>query len=152
MSQLTRRDSLKSAIAAFCAAPIARLQAETGGHINATRLSDLVANEDIDVDFRAALPAAERLALKVIASYGALSTDDGFYKATSAFAQEHFQHEDALRRLVAAVAAVEPHLPKGQEFPLMDAIYTAANDVEDSRWEAMWLLALCVGVRLGRAR
>jgi hypothetical protein len=35
MSQgITRRDSLKTAIAAFCAAPIAKLGAENGGQIN----------------------------------------------------------------------------------------------------------------------
>jgi hypothetical protein len=34
----------------------------------------------------------------------------------------------------------------------VEAIDTAANDVEFARWEAMWLLGVCVGVRLGNAR
>jgi hypothetical protein len=153
MSQgLTRRDSLKTAIAAFCAAPIAKLRAENGGHINATRLSDLVACEDIDSEFEAALPAAERLARKVIASYGALSNADGFYKASSAFAQEIFGHRDALERLHAAIDAVRPYLPEDKAFGLGDAIDTAAGDLETSRWQAMWLLGVCVGVRLGGGR
>jgi hypothetical protein len=150
---LTRRDSLKTAIAAFCAGPIAKLRGDNGGHINATRLSDLVAGEEFgEEDYEAALPAAERLARKVIASYGVVSGDDGFYKLSTAFAQEHFGHEDAIDRLTAAAEAVKPYLPKDQAFRLMDEIYCAALDIEYTRWKAMWLLGVCVGVRLGGAK
>jgi hypothetical protein len=154
MSGITRRDSLKSAIAAFCAAPIAKLQAENGGHINPTRFTDMVVGEDIDTDIAAALPAAERLALKVIASYGALSSDDGFYKAAQKFADEYFGLDDALEKLKTATGAIEPHLPEDEHeaFLLVDAIHCAAGDIEHARWEAMWLLGVCVGVRLGGGR
>ena len=153
MSQITRRDSLKTAIAAFCAAPIARLRAENGGHINPTRLSDLVAGEEIhEADFAAALPAAERLALKIIASYGAVSADDGFYKAASKFAEDHFGLDDAIKGLVAATDAIKQYLPEAETFSLVDPIHVAALDIEHARWEAMWLLGVCVGVRLGGGR
>lgn len=149
---ITRRASLQAAIAAFCAAPIARLKAQNGGQINATRFSDLVVSKDIECDLTApALPAAERLALKIIATYGAVSSDDGFYKATTEFAAEHFGHGDAMDRLEAAIEAINPYLPADQHqaFELRDAINCAANDVEMARWQAMWLLGVCVGVRLG---
>ena len=103
-------------------------------------------------DLEAALPAAERLALKVIASYGAVSGDDGFYKLSSGFAAEHFGNEDAMERLQDAIEAVTPYLPKDKASALGNAIDTAASDLEFSRWKAMWLLGVCVGVRLGGGR
>ena len=150
---ITRRDSLKTAIAAFCAAPIAKLRAENGGHINPTRLSDLVAGEEIGEDsFEAALPAAEQLALKIIASYGAVSSDNGFYVAASNFAEDHFGLGDAHARLCAATEAIERYLPEDRRIKLLDRIHCAAGDLEHARWEAMWLLGVCCGVRLGGGR
>ena len=122
--------------------------------MSATRLSDLVKDEDINQDFAAALPAAECLALKVIASYGALSSDDGFYRATSNFAEEFFGLDEARNELEAATDALKPYLPadKRAAFALVDPILCAANGIEHKRWEAMWLLGVCVGVRLGGVR
>ena len=62
--------------------------------------------------FEAALPATERLALKVIASYGALSNDDGFYKAAQRFADDHFGNGEAMERLHAAMMPSGPTGPR----------------------------------------
>ena len=57
-----------------------------------------------------------------------------------------------MKRLLAAIDAVRPHLPADKAFELTNDIDQASFDVESARWEAMWLLGVCVGVRLGGGR
>jgi hypothetical protein len=86
-------------------------------------LATLLAGQDVEPAIANALPAAEAVAGQILAAYGAVSTDDGFFRAVSDFARAHFGLSDAETEFEQALGLIENRCPDLRAYSMEVAAY-----------------------------